>query len=60
MDVDNHQVFHVKSLYSGLLNGHTRLLRRYLWKRKIPLKIKILMWFLNIKVLLYIILLNVI
>jgi hypothetical protein len=32
--------------------GHTRFLRTYLWKLKIPLKVKIFMWFLNSKVLL--------
>jgi hypothetical protein len=45
-------VFSVKSLYLDLMNGHTTVLRKYLWKFKIPLKIKILMWFLNSKVLL--------
>ena len=31
--------FTVKSYYEDLLNGHTRYLRKYLWKLKIPLKI---------------------
>ena len=44
--------FTVKSLYLDLLNGHTRFLRKYIWKMKVPLKIKIFMWFLNRKVLL--------
>jgi len=39
-------------MYAHLLNGHTRFLRKYLWKLKIPLKIKVFMWFLNKKVLL--------
>ena len=41
--------FTVKSYYEDLLNGHTRYLRKYLWKLKIPLKIKIFLWFLNRK-----------
>ena len=45
-------VFTVKSIYLNMMNGHTRFLRNYLWKVKIPLKIKIFMWFLNNKVLL--------
>ena len=45
-------VFTVKSMYEDLMNGHTRFLCKYLWKLKIPLKIKIFMWFLNRKVLL--------
>jgi hypothetical protein len=44
--------FTVKSMYNDILNGHTRYLRKYLWKIKIPLKIKIFMWFLSKKVLL--------
>ena len=45
-------VFTVKSYYEDLLNGHTRYLRKYLWKLKVPLKIKIFLWFLNRKELL--------
>ena len=45
-------VFSVKSMYEDLMNGHTRFLKTYLWKLKIPLKIKIFIWFLNRKVLL--------
>jgi hypothetical protein len=45
-------LFTVKSMYEDLMNGHTRYLRTYLWKLKIPLKIKIFMWFLSRKVLL--------
>jgi hypothetical protein len=44
--------FSVKSMYLDLMNGHTPFLRKYLWKLKIPLKIKKFMWFLNNKVLL--------
>jgi hypothetical protein len=43
-------VFTVKSYYMDLMNGHTRFLCKYLWKLKIPLKIKIFMWFLHNKV----------
>jgi hypothetical protein len=45
-------VFSVKSFYTDLMNGHTRFLHTYLWKIKVPLKIKIFMWFLHKKVLL--------
>jgi hypothetical protein len=45
-------VFSVKSMYEDLMNDHTVFLRKYLWKLKIPLKIKIFMWFLHNKVLL--------
>jgi hypothetical protein len=44
--------FSVKSMYEDFMNGHTPFLRQYLWKMKIPLKIKIFMWFLNNKVIL--------
>ena len=45
-------IYTVKSLYADLLNGHTRYFSKYLWKLKIPLKIKIFLWFLHRKVLL--------
>jgi hypothetical protein len=35
-----------------LLNGHTVFLKKYIWKMKVPLKIKIFMWFLHKKVIL--------
>ena len=44
--------FTVKSMYLDLLNGHTRYLRKYIWKMKVPLKIKIFMWFLHRRVIL--------
>jgi hypothetical protein len=44
--------FSVKSLYTDFMSGHTRFLKKYLWKLKVPLKIRIFMWFLNRKVLL--------
>ena len=45
-------IFSVKSMYEDLMNDHTPYLRKYLWKVKIPLKIKNFMWFLSNKVLL--------
>jgi hypothetical protein len=42
----------VKSMYLDLMDGHSRFLYKYLWKLKIPLKIKVFMWFLSYKVLL--------
>jgi hypothetical protein len=35
-----------------LLNGHIVFLKKYIWKMKVPLKIKIFMWFLHKKVIL--------
>jgi hypothetical protein len=35
-------LFTVKSMYEDLMCDHTPFLRKYLWKVKIPLKIKIL------------------
>ena len=45
-------IFSVKSLYADYLNGHTVFLKTYLWKIKVPLKIRIFMWFLYNKVIL--------
>ena len=39
-------LFTVKSLYIDFMSGHTRFLRKYIWKMKVPLKIRIFMWFL--------------
>jgi hypothetical protein len=44
--------FSVKSMYADLMSDHTPYLRKYLWKVKVPLKIKNFMWFLSNKVLL--------
>jgi hypothetical protein len=44
-------MFTIKSMYIDLMSENTRFLRKYLWKLKIPLKIKIFMWFLYHKVL---------
>ena len=45
-------VFTVKSMYEDWMNDHQNSPKKYLWKLKIPLKIKIFMWFLREKVLL--------
>jgi hypothetical protein len=39
-------------MYLNLINEDARFLQKYLWKQKLPLKIKIFMWFLCGKVLL--------
>jgi hypothetical protein len=44
--------FTVKSMYLDLLDGHTIFLKKYIWKIKVPLKIRIFMWFLHKKVIL--------
>jgi hypothetical protein len=36
-------------MYLDLLNGNTGYLHKYLWKMKVPLKIKIFMWFVHRK-----------
>jgi hypothetical protein len=45
-------VFTVKSMYLEMINDGTKFLRKYIWKMKVPLKIKIFMWFLYKRVLL--------
>jgi hypothetical protein len=45
-------LFSVKSLYAHMMNGHTIFLWKYIWKLKVPLKIKIFMWFLHRNVIL--------
>jgi hypothetical protein len=45
-------IFSVKSMYADYMNGHTVFLKKYLWKIKVPLKIRIFMWFLYKKVIL--------
>jgi hypothetical protein len=44
--------FSVKSIYVDIMNAHTVFLRKYIWKIKVPLKIKIFMWFLYKKLIL--------
>ena len=51
-NLNTNGVFTVKSMYAEYMNGHTPFLRKYLWKMKVPLKIKIFMWFVNRKVIL--------
>jgi hypothetical protein len=45
-------LYSVKSMYIDYMDDHTKYLHKYLWKIKVPLKIKVFMWFLNKKVLL--------
>jgi hypothetical protein len=51
-DLTDSGVFSVKSMYLDYMNDHTPYLHKFLWKIKIPLKIKFFMWFLSHKVLL--------
>ena len=44
--------FTVKSLYLDYMSEHAHFNCKYLWKMKVPLKIKIFMWFLRRKVVL--------
>jgi hypothetical protein len=44
--------FSFKSMYHDFMNGHTKYLKRYIWKIKVPLKTQIFMWFLHRKVIL--------
>jgi hypothetical protein len=44
--------FTVKSMDLDLLDDDTKYLKKYIWKMKVPLKIKAFMWFLHRKVLL--------
>jgi hypothetical protein len=43
-------VFTVKSMYEVLMNEHSNFPTKYLWKPKLPLKIKVYMWFLDKKI----------
>jgi hypothetical protein len=45
-------LFLVKSMYLDYMNGHAKCLRKYIWKTKVPLKIKVFMWFFHRKVIL--------
>jgi hypothetical protein len=45
-------VFTVKSMYVDLMNEDVQFLHKFLWKLKLPLNIKIFMWFIHGKVLL--------
>jgi hypothetical protein len=46
------RLMEVKSIYADYMNDHTKFLKKYPWKLKVPLKIRIFMWFLYKKVLL--------
>jgi hypothetical protein len=39
--------FSVKSMYLDMLNDNTILLKKFIWKMKVPLEIKICMWFVS-------------
>jgi hypothetical protein len=39
----------VKSMYLDLINDDKKNLHTYIWKMKVPLKIKIFMWFVRRK-----------
>nr|BAB86233.1 P0648C09.22 [Oryza sativa Japonica Group] len=41
--------FSVKSMYTAIMNCNVRIKKRILWDLKIPLKIKVFMWFLHEK-----------
>jgi hypothetical protein len=41
--------FLVKSMYIDYMDDHTKYLHKYLWKIKVPLKIRGCMWFLHKK-----------
>jgi hypothetical protein len=45
-------MFTVRSMYLDYMNVHTIYLRKYILKIKVPLKIRIFMWFLQRKVIL--------
>jgi hypothetical protein len=46
------EIFTVKSMYLDLLDNDTKYLKKYIWKMKRPLKIKVFMLFLHRKVIL--------
>jgi hypothetical protein len=41
--------FTVKSMYTDYMNGYTVHLRKYIWKLKVSLKVRIFIWFLHKK-----------
>ena len=45
-------MFSVKSMYADLMNGQVPFRHKYIWKLRVPLKIRIFMWFLQKKVIL--------
>lgn len=45
-------VFSVKSMYADFMDGQTVFRRKYIWKLKIPSKVKKFMWFLDRQVIL--------
>jgi hypothetical protein len=51
-DLTTFGTFTVKSMYLDLLDDDTKYHKKYIWKMKVPLKIKVFMWFLHRKVIL--------
>ena len=51
-DLKSSSRFTVKSLYLDFMSGYVSCHQRFIWKKKVPLKIKIFMWFLYRKVIL--------
>jgi hypothetical protein len=45
MAPNNYMCFLDKSMYADYMNEHTVFIRKYLWKIKVPLKIRIFMCF---------------
>jgi hypothetical protein len=42
MAPQTHRFFLVKSMYDDIISGHVVFLKKYRWKIKVPLKIRIL------------------
>jgi hypothetical protein len=51
-DLTSTGVYSVKSFYLNHMNSDIQFLHKYIWKLKVPLKIRIFMWFLHRKVIL--------
>ena len=45
-------IFSVKSMYLDVINDQPKYMHKFIWKMKVPLKIKIFMWLLHRKVIL--------
>jgi hypothetical protein len=52
--LESHKLWslHCQILYLDYMNDHTGFLQKYIWKMKVPLNIRILMWFLYPRVML--------
>jgi hypothetical protein len=51
-DLTKSGFYSVKSMYLDYMDDHTKFLRKFVWKIKVPLKIRIFIWFLHQTVLL--------